>query len=194
MIRSWPGRVTALQLLVVVAMGCTAGSASSPPASATPSAASTTAAISPVSTSPPASPSPTARSTEAATQPDGTLAPPPEATLVAGPTRQPGEPGSWALAGGTSSAPWLPADALDPVQVSPGPLTIELEGNLDIVAWTAHAATADDTLGGRLTTLDEGTGSPTFDAPAAGAWVVAVDLRFADNQGSASYYWHVVVG
>jgi hypothetical protein len=26
----------------------------------------------------------------------------------------------------------------------------------------------------------------------AGAWVVAVDVRFADGLGSATYYWHLV--
>jgi len=190
---SWPGRLTALVLLVGVVTGCTAESASPLPASPTLSQAPATAEASQTPPSPSATLARTPDPTVIATPPAETLAPPPAATLVAGTTRQPGEPGSWAMAGGTSSAPWLPVHALDPVEVPQGPLTVELEGDLGIASWTAQAATAEDTLGERLTSLGEGSGTPAFHAPSAGAWVVAVEVRFAGNQGSASYYWHVVV-
>jgi hypothetical protein len=119
------------------------------------------------------------------------LEPPPGATLVAGGVRQPGEAGSWAWAGGTSDAPWLPATALERVDVPASAVTVELDGGADVASWTASAASAHDTDGIDIEPLGDGSGTPSFRLP-SGDWVVAVDVRFADGRGSAIYYWHLV--
>jgi len=167
-----------LSLLVGACIGRAPGSASPSAVATTASAAATTAYPSPVASATP--------------DPEPTLAPPPVATLVAGAVLEPGEPGSWTWAGGSNAAPWLPATALDLVEIAAGPVEIDLAG-VAVESWTARAAAAADVAGASPVPLGEGAGPPAFQAPAAGSWVVSVQVVFANGLGDASYYWHLEV-
>jgi hypothetical protein len=121
-----------------------------------------------------------------------TLEPPPAAVLVAGSGRHAGEVGSYTWAGGSDSAPWLPATALAPAPVGGADgASIEVLGDVAIAEWVARAAPADDPAGASVTPLGTGAGEPSFPLPAGGPWVVAVHAVFADGRGDATWYWLV---
>jgi hypothetical protein len=107
--------------------------------------------------------------------------------------------GSWALAGGGSDSPWLPAASLPEVRSLAGArLVVSFADGTRITFWQALYARADDTtasettgLGGRdleRPLLDE----VIPDALGPGDWVLSVRLGLAGG-GSASYYWRLRV-
>jgi hypothetical protein len=185
---SKPGRLAALVLAALALAALSLTACTRMPA--TTSVPATTATSTAPATLPPAS---SAGTGSAALTPEPTLEPPPVATLVSGVAEREGEPGGWVWAGGSNSAPWLPASALDPVEIEAGTMRVELAGDVDVDRWTARAATAEDTAGASLSPLGEGVGAPSFETPEPGSWVVAVEVLFADGLGSASYFWNVVV-
>jgi hypothetical protein len=187
-------RLVVALIVASVLAGCTAspGATGPPtPAMATTTPPPTTPPSEAAVSSPSPSSSPSLSPSAAPSDEEPSLEPPPGATLVAGGVRQAGEAGSWAWAGGTSDAPWLPVTALERVDVPAGAATVELEGGVDVESWTVGAASADDTEGIEVEPLGDGSGTPSFRLP-SGDWVVAVDVRFADGRGSAVYYWHLV--
>ena len=117
---------------------------------------------------------------------------PPSATLAA----EGGDPvtaqlGTYTWAGSGSDSPWLPGA---PIAVGHGePLTVVLDPQTPTDAWTAIVvpSTATDPTG--ATSLGEGSGTPTFRAPAAGSWTVEVECTFADGVGRANYFWRLDV-
>lgn len=185
--RATLGRAASVLSIVALAVGaCVGGPSGQPRSPATPS---------------PVAPSPTAEATLAPTlqrtpepTPEPTLEPPPAAVLVVAGVDHPGEVGSYVWAGGSDSAPWLPAKALEPATV-PGDASaaVSLDPTVDIATWTARVARADDETGDDAAPLGSGSGQPVFDIPAAGSWVVSVHATFAGGLGDATWYWHVVI-
>lgn len=187
---SWSRRAATILLAVLVA-GCTAGGATAGPAGSDgrPPPGATTVPSTIDGTAPP-SPRPTSPATPPSAEP--TLEPPPPADLVAGGGRHPGEVGSYTWAGGSGSAPWLPAAALDPAQVGVATrAAIEVAVDVTVAEWIARAAAEDDPTGSSITPLGSGAGEPSFALPSGGPWVVAVQTVFAGGRGDATWYWLV---
>jgi hypothetical protein len=124
---------------------------------------------------------------------DPPLAQPPAASLaVDGGDPVVGELGSFTWQDGGSDSPWLPGT---PIRVGNGErFTLTLADPIGIGSWTASYVSAADLQSATSVGLGEGTGAPvTFDVPPPGAWSVYVSVRFAENLGSAAYFWHVEV-
>jgi hypothetical protein len=169
----------AVVLLALMVMGCTgpAAAPSSPAATtATPPAAASSPSASGAATIPPA--------------PAGEM--PPAASLAAeGGDPVVGQLGTYVWHEGGSDSPWLRGAK---IAVGAGePLSVTLDPGIGIASWSARSvsATADGPAG--ATTLGRGTAMPAFGAPAPGAWTVEVRVVFADDLGSASYFWRLDV-
>jgi hypothetical protein len=183
----WPSfrlvLVAAASISVVVA-GCTmAGAPAGSPVGPTPR------------TTPVASPSPTEALVE-----HSAAAPPLAWLLLPDGSRVRGEPGSWAIDGLGSEAPWLAASALEAVSVAPdAPLAVELGDGSLIGAWRADVAAATDVTGsGARSLASRESDTPPLDRVAlppleAGSWVVRATVWFADGRGDAAYSWAIEV-
>ena len=102
-----------------------------------------------------------------------------------------GQLGTYTWAGGGSDSPWLPGA---PIAAGAGePMSSAFEPVLGVTAWRARIvpAAADGPSGARL--VAEGSGTPRFEAPAAGAWTLEVQVTFAAGLGAASYAWALSV-
>jgi hypothetical protein len=119
----------------------------------------------------------------------------PVAWLVLGAERHAGEIGGYVFGRSSSSAPWLPATALDAVTVPAGATAaVELDARATVAAWRAQYSAAGDTTGDALTTLGEGTGPAVrLPLPPPGEWVVSVVVTYGDGLGDGAYYWRLVV-
>ncbi len=117
---------------------------------------------------------------------------PPVASLgVDGGDPVPGQLGTYIWADGGSDSAWLPGA---PLTVSSGErLSLTMAPEVPLRSWRARytAARATDPNGAKA--LLEGVGRPTFPAPPAGTWTVEVALTFAEDVGSASYFWQITV-
>ena len=176
--------------LVVVAAGCgwSGSTAPPPPASASPEAVTSSRA--PATSANPGSTEPAVAASGGGPAAANEA---PVATLVTATGRHPGDVGGFDFGTYTQSAPWLPASALDRVDVAAGEaLRVELDGRTSIAEWTAAYAAAADVTGDQLVGLGGGEAAIAFDGPPAGAWVVTVTIVYADGLGSGAYYWHVV--
>ena len=177
-----------IMALGIVAGGCSAtapprGGGSTP--SASPSAV--TAAVTPAD-----SPSETS---DARTLTPAGVSDAPGATLVVGGQRHPGEVGGFTFGRFSESAPWLPATALDAVQVtSETELRVELDERAMMEDWTARIATAADVTADAVEGLASGAGPvAAFAVPGPGDWVVSVTITYGEGLGSGAYYWHLKV-
>jgi hypothetical protein len=119
----------------------------------------------------------------------------PVATLVVGAQLHPGEVGGFTFGRFSESAPWLPATALETVQVEPGSdLRVELDGRATIKDWTARIATAADVTADAVKSLASGAGRvAAFTVREPGDWVVSVTITYGEGLGSGAYYWHLKV-
>lgn len=119
----------------------------------------------------------------------------PLAILVKGAQRHAGEVGGFTFGRFSESAPWLPATALDTVQVRAGTeLRVELDNRATIEDWAARVATAADVTADAVTGLASGVGpAAAFAAPGRGDWVVSVTITYGQGLGSGAYYWHLIV-
>ena len=118
---------------------------------------------------------------------------PPSATLAAdGGEPAIGQLGSYTWLDGGSDSPWLPGT---PLTVGAGePLTVTIGGGVAIADWSARRVTAGTTDGSGAIALGQAAGPPVaFAAPAAGSWSVQVTVGFANDLGSATYYWRLTV-
>ena len=118
---------------------------------------------------------------------------PPSATLAAdGGDPAVGQLGSYTWLDGGSDSPWLPGT---PLAVGAGePLTVAIGGGVAVADWSARRVTAGRTDGSGAIALGGAAGPPVaFAAPAAGTWSVQVTVRFANDLGSAAYYWRLTV-
>jgi hypothetical protein len=174
--------------LGIVAGGCSAipppsGGGSTPSASPSTVTATATPADSPSETSDSPTPAPAGVSDA------------PVATLVVGEQRHPGEVGGFTFGRFSESAPWLPATALDTVQVKAGTeLRVELDERATMTDWTARIATAADVTADAVKGLASGAGpAAAFTVPEPGDWVVSVTITYGEGLGSGAYYWHLKV-
>ena len=117
---------------------------------------------------------------------------PPAASLaVEGGDPVVGELGSFTWDNGGSDAPWVPGR---PMHAGSGePLTMTLATNVGIEHWTV-SRTPGTTFGSGAVDVADGSAEPvTFTDLPAGTWSVNVSVWFADNLGSAAYYWLITV-
>jgi len=118
---------------------------------------------------------------------------PPSATLAAdGGDPAVGQLGSYTWFDGGSDSPWLPGT---PLTVGAGePLTVAIGGGVAVADWSARRVTAGRTDGSGAIALGSAAGPPVaFAAPAAGTWSLQVTIRFANDLGTAAYYWRLTV-
>lgn len=99
-----------------------------------------------------------------------------------------GQLGSFGWKNSGSDAPWLDGN---PIHVGSGErLTMALAEPVGIANWTASWKEPGYLSPSTPVDLGEGTGGPvSFTAPPIGTWSVSVSVWFADNLGSAVYYW-----
>jgi hypothetical protein len=118
---------------------------------------------------------------------------PPSATLAAdGGEPAIGQLGSYTWLDAGSDSPWLSGT---PLTVAAGePLTVTVGGGVAVADWSARRVTAGTTNGTGAVALGQAAGPPVaFAAPATGTWSVQVTVLFANDLGSATYYWRLVV-
>jgi hypothetical protein len=181
----------ALVGFLVFALAACSDRGGPPPGSAPPSPTASPPAQAPTPLPSTASPTDSPPAASPGSQPADV----PVATLVVGDERYPGEVGGYTFGRITSSAPWLPAFALDQVTVPSGArLSVELDDRAAIARWVARYAAAGDTGAFVITGLAEAA-SPTaeFRAPPPGDWVLSVVLTYGGGAGNGAYYWHVLV-
>ena len=164
------------------------GNSASPP----PTEASPAASVAPTATVIPS----TTASGEPPT-PEPTLEPPIPEPPAASITVEGGDPvvgalGSFGWNNAGSDSPWLDGN---PIHVGAGELLVfALAEPVAIETWQVSRVIPGDRDGTRAVGMGEGSGEPvTFVAPPSGPWSVSVSVLFADNLGSASYYWLVDV-
>lgn len=118
---------------------------------------------------------------------------PPSAALTAeGGDPAVGQLGSYTWLDGGSDSPWLPGTPL--TVGAREPLTVTIGGGVAVADWSARRVTAGRTDGSGAIALGEAAGPPVaFAAPATGTWSVQVTVRFANDLGSATYYWLLTV-
>ena len=170
-----PRRATAIALLVVAAIAACTGSAVPPTPGNSPSPPSSSPAV--ATDAPSTGPSV-----------DG----PPTARLAAeGGDPVTGQLGTYVWDDAGSDSPWLPGA---PVSVGVGePLTVTFEPAIPASTWVARMVPADAAGPAGASHLGQGTGDPTFGAPAPGSWTVEVHLVFVAGRGEASYFWRLDV-
>lgn len=180
-----------LALVIAVVLTACGGTATSPIAvTDTPMATSTTAAAA-TAIADPSDATPTPTAVPAATLPSpsaGGVDEPPAASLAAeGGDPVLGQLGSYVWADGGSDSPWLQGT---PITVGAAePLAMVVRPGVRIATWAARMVPAGASSPAGAVSLGEGTGSPRFEAPGPGAWTVTVQVRFADELGSAAYFW-----
>ncbi len=185
----------ALALLALLLGACSAGAPSGSAVSGSPTTAPPAATAS-------VDPGPTASPTTGSDAPGGPSptvgvgAEPPAASLSAeGGDPVAGQLGSFTWIGGGSDSPWLPGT---PLSIGAGErLTASLAGGVAVDTWSARSAPAGSSDGTGAVGLGDGSadgGSPiAFAPPAKGRWSVQLTVGFADELGSATYYWQVIV-
>ncbi|MEP6638403.1 MAG: hypothetical protein ABJC39_03565 [Chloroflexota bacterium] len=117
---------------------------------------------------------------------------PPAASLaVEGGDPVVGQLGTFTWGDGGSDSPWLPGS---PIEAASGErLAVGIGGGVSVASWSARRVAAGIADGTGAVGLGSGAAPAAFEAPPAGTWWVAVTLDFADNLGSATYYWAVTV-
>ena len=185
---------TALVTLFVVLLAAACSSAGGPPspalASGGPAGSIATTTLSPA---PSLGPSPTATvAASPATPATPATAEPPTASLAAeGGDPVTGTLGSFTWNNGGSDSPWVPGAR---IHVGAGErLTVTVGGAVGVARWTARRVPAGATDGAGAVGLGDGTGTITFQAPPPGTWSAQVAVWFADDLGSATYYWRLDV-
>ena len=149
-------------------------------------------AVSPAA-SPAAIPSPTAASSPSAvvSPSSSTAEPQPPAavlSIAAGPPVA-GSLGSYTFRGTGSDSPWLPGTPIA-VPATGGAARVLLDPPVGIASWRARRAPPGDTTGAATTAIASGSGPIAFNLDGrAGTLVVLVE--FADNQGSAAWFWRL---
>ena len=203
--RSGVVRAGALALLAVVVVGMIVAACDGAGRSGS-SGGSSGASLSPGPTAEPASTAAPATGTQTATRSfpsepaasgstgaSATTGLPPSAALAAdGGDPAVGQLGSYTWLDGGSDSPWLPGT---PVTVGAGePLTVTIGGGVAVADWSARRVTAGRTDGSGALALGGAAGPPvSFAAPGIGTWSVQVTVRFANDLGSATYYWRLTV-
>ena len=183
----------AVHSVVVLAIGIAVGActADTPPSASTSPPSPSPSAIEAVATP---APTPTVAVESVVPATPTAVSNAPLAFLVIGTDRHTGKVGGFTFGRYSESAPWLPATALDSIDVAAGAeLRVELDERGTIDGWAARIAAAADVTADAVVGLAEGGGpAAAFDAPAAGDWVVSVTITYGDGLGSGDYFWHLV--
>lgn len=183
----------AVHSVVVLAVGVAVGActAAAPPSASTSPPSPGPSAVAVVATP---SPTPTVAVESVVPATPAAVSNAPLAFLVIGTDRHTGKVGGFTFGRYSESAPWLPATALDPIDVASGAeLRVELDERGTIDGWAARIATAADVTADAVVGLAEGGGpAVAFDGPAAGDWVVSVTITYGGGLGSGAYFWHLV--
>lgn len=117
------------------------------------------------------------------------MAEPPAASIaVDGGDPVVGQLGTFTWENGGSDAPWLNGS---PIHVGGGErLFMTLAEPVGIGEWTVSRVLPGNRDGIGAVHMVEGLAGPVvFDSPPAGSWSVEVHVRFADNLGTALYFW-----
>ena len=187
-----PATRVGVRILLLASIGLVAAACGSGPATASGSPATT--ATSSVTPSIPATStgSPAISAVPATPSPSTLPATPPAATLaVEGGDPVAGQLGSYTWDGGGSDSPWLPGTA---ITVGSGErLTGAIDPDVAVAAWSARRVPAGTADGAGAVGLGDGAAPIAFDAPAAGHWSIQLTVGYADELGSAVYYWDVTV-
>jgi hypothetical protein len=179
-------RASALALLIpaLLAACSTPGTSSIPP----PPEGSPAATLEPTATV-----TPSIAPSEGAPTPEPPIPEPPAASIaVEGGDPFVGELGSFSWQNSGSDSPWLEGTA---IHVGSGEeLHLTLAEPVAIENWTASRVPPGNPQELAPVGLGEGSrGRVTFDGPPSGTWSVKVSIWFADNLGSAAYYWLIEV-
>ena len=185
--RSVRPMVLAIVSVVLLCAGCSRPGASPAVSEAIPTAAAGPSApampsVEPSADTPPSEPPVT----------EPAMAQPPGASItVEGGDPVDGQLGSFTWHNGGSDGPWLPGS---PIHIGSGErLRLAFAQPVRLADWTVSRAPAGAS-GSGVVGMAEGSGEPvTFDPPPAGSWSVNVNVWFADNLGSAAYYWLIDV-
>ena len=184
----WSIRRSALAFLglMLLVNACTTGASTGPSTRPSTRLATTSPA------GPGASASPGAGDGAAPSTPSGATTEPPPASLAAeGGDPVAGQLGSFTWGDGGSDSPWL---AGTPGAVGSGePLTVTIADGTGVAAWSARRVPAGTTDGSHAVALGSGDARIAFPAPGPGSWSVQLMVQFADNLGSATYYWQLAV-
>lgn len=118
--------------------------------------------------------------------------PPAASIAVEGGDAVVGQLGSFGWKNGGSDAPWLDGN---PIHVGAGErLLLTLAEPVAIDTWRVSRVLPGSRDGMGSVGMAEGSGEPVaFVAPPSGSWSVNVNVLFADNLGSAAYYWRIDV-
>ena len=175
-------------VLALVTVGLLCAGCSRPGASRVASEAAPTAAA---GSSAPAVPSIEPSAEAPASEPlvtEPAIAQPPAASIaVEGGDPVVGQLGSFTWDNSGSDGPWLPGT---PIHIGSGErLKLAFAGPVSLAAWTVSRTPAGSNGSGVVGMADGPDGPVTFAPPPAGSWSVNVNVWFADNLGSASYYW-----
>jgi hypothetical protein len=122
----------------------------------------------------------------------GVETPPDAALAVEGGDPVEGQLGTYLWAGGGSDSPWLPGA---PIAAATGEvLLLTLSPDLAASEWSAVLAPASSPDGSGRFEAGAGTGPGpvTIQTPDAGAWTLALTIRFGDL-GSATWFWRLDV-
>jgi hypothetical protein len=144
------------------------------------------------STAPPTAPATAAPPASESVSLAPPAAQPPDALLsVAGGAPTAGALGTYTWLGTGSDAPWLPGA---PVSLPPGgAATISFQPQVATAAWSVKQAQPGDADGSTAREIASGSGRIVFSLPpAAGTILLSVD--FADNAGTANYFWALSPG
>jgi hypothetical protein len=161
----------------------------SAPAVATPSAASPEPSLAVVPTT--FSPSPPRPIQDPSLEPP--MPQPPAASIaVEGGDPVEGQLGTFTWQNSGSDSPWLDGS---PIRVGSGEqLTLMLDDPVEIDTWTVSRVQPGNRDGIGAVRMAEALHGPViFDAPPAGIWSVEVSVRFADELGTALYFWQIAV-
>lgn len=196
--RSASTMVLAVVALGLLCAGCTTRAGGTAIASAgSPSASPSAPSLPPESPIAASSATPPSLDTSTEPPPESTvlepaMPEPPAASLaVEGGDPVVGELGSFTWQNSGSDGPWVPGA---PIRVGSGErLTLTIASDVRIADWTVRR-TPGATVGSGIVGMGEGSAGPvTFATPPRGSWSVNVVVWFADNLGSAAYYWLITV-
>jgi hypothetical protein len=112
---------------------------------------------------------------------------PPQAALTAeGGDPVVGQLGTYTWGDAGSDSPWLPGE---PITVGAGePLQVAFDPSLEPATWTALLAPPGAQGPDEAEPLADGSGLPTFPAPPAGRYTLALQIT-VEGEGTAHYAW-----
>jgi hypothetical protein len=100
--------------------------------------------------------------------------------------------GGYTFRGTGSDSPWLPGTPIA-VPATGGAAQILLDPPVGIATWLARRAPPGDKTGAAATTIASGSGPIAFSLDGRPGTLVVL-VEFADNQGSAAWFWQLSSG